>query len=335
MGRRDRGVPQSNESKWMHHYEHTVHGARLTRTENIVSYLPQLGRWLMAGKLPSLVGQLLGDDVFLYKEKINYKYPGGAGYAAHQDAPAYKQLSRHLTALVAVERATVANGCLEFAAGRHREGLIGLTEDGILSQEAEASLDFTPCEMEPGDVAVFSSYIPHRSRPNHSGERRALLYLTYNAQREGYLRDEYYRHKRAALKSGQLSLIKHFQGVALSSPEVPDQQPITARVEVTVAGEASALANGQAHAAPTAAPNVLDELRAMFATYGKTMYDSVVTQEEHALQTAALAERAGASDMLVTASLLHDVGHLRGELAPRTHAHTHTPNPEPFDLLAP
>ena len=154
---------------------------------------------------------------------------------------------------MAVERATVANGCLEFATGRHREGLIGLTEDGILAQVAEASLDFTPCEMEPGDVAVFSSYIPHRSRPNHSGERRALLYLTYNAQREGYLRDEYYRHKRAALKSGQLSLIKHFQGVALSSPEVPDQQPITARAEVTVAGEAS-LVNGHPLAAPTAAP---------------------------------------------------------------------------------
>ena len=318
-----RAWPQSNESKWMHHYEHTAHGARLTRTENIVSYHPQLGRWLMAGKLPSLVGALLGEDVFLYKEKINYKYPGGAGYAAHQDAPAYKQISRHLTALVAVERATVANGCLEFATGRHREGLIGLTEDGILSQEAEASLDFTPCEMEPGDVAVFSSYIPHRSRPNHSGERRALLYLTYNAQREGYLRDEYYRHKRAALKSGQLSLIKHFQGVALSSPEVPDQQPITARAEVTVAGEAS-LVNGHPLAAPTAAPTVLDELRAMFATHGKTMYDPIVTQEEHALQAAALAERAGASDMLVTASLLHDVGHLRGDLAPRTHAqHAH------------
>lgn len=123
--------------------------------------------------------------------------------------------------------------------------------------------------------------------------------------------------------------------MALNSPEVPDQQPITARVEVTVAGEAGAVANGHAHAAPTAAPNVLDELRAMFATYGKTMYDPVVTQEEHALQTAALAERAGASDMLVTASLLHDVGHLREELAPRTHAHAHTPNPEPFDLLAP
>ena len=36
--------------------------------------------------------------------------------------------------------------------------------------------------------------------------------MTYNSQEEGYLRDEYYRHKREALKEGSLSLIKHFQG---------------------------------------------------------------------------------------------------------------------------
>ena len=35
-----------------------------------------------------------------------------------------------------------------------------------------------------------------------------------------------------------------------------------------------------------------------------------VTQLDHALQTAALAERAGASDALVVAALLHDIGHL-------------------------
>ena len=41
-----------------------------------------------------------------------------------------------------------------------------------------------------------------------------------------------------------------------------------------------------------------------------------VTLLEHALQTAWLAERAGASDALVAASLLHDIGHMvndRGE----------------------
>jgi phosphonate degradation associated HDIG domain protein len=35
-----------------------------------------------------------------------------------------------------------------------------------------------------------------------------------------------------------------------------------------------------------------------------------VSQLEHALQCAALAEREGASPMLVTAALLHDLGHL-------------------------
>lgn len=35
-----------------------------------------------------------------------------------------------------------------------------------------------------------------------------------------------------------------------------------------------------------------------------------VTQLEHALQTAWLAERAGARDALVAASLLHDIGHM-------------------------
>jgi len=38
-----------------------------------------------------------------------------------------------------------------------------------------------------------------------------------------------------------------------------------------------------------------------------------VTQLEHALQTSALASAAGASDALILASLLHDIGHLLPE----------------------
>jgi phosphonate degradation associated HDIG domain protein len=40
------------------------------------------------------------------------------------------------------------------------------------------------------------------------------------------------------------------------------------------------------------------------------MYDEVVTELDHALQSAALAQAAGAPDHLVAAALLHDVGHL-------------------------
>ena len=45
---------------------------------------------------------------------------------------------------------------------------------------------------------------------------------------------------------------------------------------------------------------------------GESYFGEPVTQLAHALQTAALAEAAGASDALIVAALLHDVGHLLG-----------------------
>jgi phosphonate degradation associated HDIG domain protein len=55
----------------------------------------------------------------------------------------------------------------------------------------------------------------------------------------------------------------------------------------------------------------LADIEALFARYGTAQYSGEpVTQLEHALQTAWLAEQAGADDELVTAALLHDLGHL-------------------------
>ncbi len=55
----------------------------------------------------------------------------------------------------------------------------------------------------------------------------------------------------------------------------------------------------------------LDDIETLFARHGANQYSGEpVTQLEHALQTAHLAERSGADDALVTACLLHDLGHL-------------------------
>ena len=43
---------------------------------------------------------------------------------------------------------------------------------------------------------------------------------------------------------------------------------------------------------------------------GQSFYDEVVTQLEHALQCATLAQQNGASATLITGALLHDVGHI-------------------------
>ncbi|WP_213779301.1 phosphonate degradation HD-domain oxygenase [Caballeronia sp. dw_276] len=55
----------------------------------------------------------------------------------------------------------------------------------------------------------------------------------------------------------------------------------------------------------------LPDIRHLFTTYGAMAYSGEpVTQLQHALQSAALAENAGAGEALVGAAFLHDLGHL-------------------------
>lgn len=54
---------------------------------------------------------------------------------------------------------------------------------------------------------------------------------------------------------------------------------------------------------------VVEEIESLFARHGGESYGEGVTMLEHALQTAALAQAAGADDSLVVAALLHDIGH--------------------------
>lgn len=58
-----------------------------------------------------------------------------------------------------------------------------------------------------------------------------------------------------------------------------------------------------------------DEILQLFRERGSSQYGrEVVTQAEHALQAAWFAERAHADAALITAALLHDVGHLLHKL---------------------
>ncbi|MEO8102070.1 MAG: phosphonate degradation HD-domain oxygenase [Betaproteobacteria bacterium] len=61
-------------------------------------------------------------------------------------------------------------------------------------------------------------------------------------------------------------------------------------------------------------PLSLEDIERLFAERGACQYaGEPVTQLQHALQTAWLAEQDGANDELVTACLLHDMGHMLNE----------------------
>ncbi len=215
--------------RWMHHYEATPEGARLSRSENFVPYHPEMRATVTAGKVLAAVSTLLGEQAVLYKEKINYKYPGGGGYAAHQDAPAYAFVDFHITCLISVDAATPESGCLAFAPGRHREGFIALDKNGCIAPETAARMEWVPVPTAPGDILLFGSYIPHSSPANRSDEPRRILYLTYNAASEGDWREKYYADKRQAFlayaadgsnREKQISKIAHFQGASIDHEQL-------------------------------------------------------------------------------------------------------------------
>lgn len=54
----------------------------------------------------------------------------------------------------------------------------------------------------------------------------------------------------------------------------------------------------------------IDSIVELYETWGHEHYDEELSQMEHALQCASLASAAGASDELIVAALLHDIGHL-------------------------
>ncbi len=203
---------------WLHHREMTDDGPRLARSENLIPFHAGLRDLLTSGSLVEVASALLEEPAVLYKEKINYKLPGGAGYAPHQDAPAYLFVDAHVSCMVAIDDATLDNGCLEVVSGMHAE-VLAMDDVGCIHPDVVATLDWAAVEVRAGQTLWFHSRTPHRSGANTSPDARRALYPTYNAASEGDLREDYYREKltafderRAAGEHTGVSLIGDFQG---------------------------------------------------------------------------------------------------------------------------
>lgn len=206
--------------KWLLHWEQVPGGApgekMMCRAENFADYHESMGH-LCRGPLLHLCSRLFEEAAVLFKEKINFKLPGGGGFAAHQDSPAYIGLgTEHISIMVAIDHATIENGCLEVAPGVWREGQVPLTSDGIVTPEAEANMAFRPVECSPGDVLVFTGYLPHRSKGNASTKSRRAMFITYNPASQGDFHADYYRAKHTGAQgfsaSNKISFQNDFQG---------------------------------------------------------------------------------------------------------------------------
>lgn len=150
--------------------------------------------------------QLLGGEVYHYHHKMILKEPlvGGAwewhqdyGYWYHNGCLAPLLAS----CMIAVDRATQANGCLQVLKGSHHLGRIdhGKVGDqtGADMERVEVAmqrLELVQCEMEPGSAILFHCNTLHCSAQNHSTNPRWALICCYNAARNDPYKES--RHPR-------------------------------------------------------------------------------------------------------------------------------------------
>jgi hypothetical protein len=169
----------------------------IQRIENFCPYHAGFDAFVRDGRLRAAVDQLLGATACLFKEKINFKMPGGAGFEPHQDQQAgwARYASMFITAMVTIDQATIENGCLEMGDGARVTGLIG-AEWRPLDAAEMTGFSLVPVPTGPGDVLFFDSYAPHASKANVADHPRRVLYLTYNAAVEGDHRARYFDEKR-------------------------------------------------------------------------------------------------------------------------------------------
>ncbi|KAL5328080.1 hypothetical protein ACEPPN_005788 [Leptodophora sp. 'Broadleaf-Isolate-01'] len=193
-------LPRTVDCPYIPYEEVNASGDRvLCRTENFANTHSEFGALLRGPKLLGILEQLNGDEMLLFKEKINFKFAGSGGFQPHIDRTGYGDFKKlqHLAILIAADNATSLNGCLEVVEGSHKMA-VPIGTDNCITPDWVASQNWIPVEMKAGEMMIFGSSLAHRSGPNVSSKDRRAVYATYNSKSEGDLHDAYYE-KRAKL----------------------------------------------------------------------------------------------------------------------------------------
>ena len=146
-------------------------------------------------RMVSTAERLLGGEVYHWHSKMTIKVPlTGGAWEWHQDYGywyEYGCLYPLLTScMIAVDRATHENGCLQVLKGSHHLGRI---DHGKAGSQAGADLErvevalksheLVHCELEIGDAIFFHCNLLHASAQNKSPHPRRAFLCCYNARR--------------------------------------------------------------------------------------------------------------------------------------------------------
>lgn len=158
---------------------------------------PFLNKLLYEEKIVDALTGLVGANVKCMQSMFFVKHAGRPGQAWHQDEAFIPTRDRSLIAAwIAVDNATVDNGCLWVIPGSHRAGVLWQsrphndprfdhTEECFgFPFDEEAAI---PVELEAGSVLLFNGYLLHRSLKNVCAEGYRRSYVNHYMSAESLL----------------------------------------------------------------------------------------------------------------------------------------------------
>lgn len=153
---------------------------------------PIFVKYMKHQNITSVLGNCIGPSVKCMQSMYFIKPPGLPGQAWHQDEAYIPTRDRSLCgAWVALDDATVENGCLWVIPGSHKNGYIYTFRDHNQPDKYDSAQQMfgfdesgqIPVEVKKGDVIFFNGYLLHKSEKNKSlnNFRRAIVYHYMNS----------------------------------------------------------------------------------------------------------------------------------------------------------
>lgn len=213
---------KKNNKKHFFYYEKIKKKKVLRRIEKISEYSRDAKKIIYNKKIKKITKILTNNNFKLFKEKLNFKYPGGEGFKPHIDGHflwkdknnkirnGWKEYSNDfLSIVIPLEKVNKKNGCLELSSIQNTKK-IGSNFNEITSNIIEFTpnvkksllkkFKWTPIEMEIGDILIFNWKCAHKSRKNYSSNSRMIFYATfYKSNKIQNVKKKYYLDKQNSL----------------------------------------------------------------------------------------------------------------------------------------
>lgn len=204
------------------YYEKINNYKKLRRIEGISDFSEVSKKIIYSNRILKLIKDIKKKEFDLFKDKLNFKYPGGIGYLPHIDGHFFwkdknnkiqngwkKYADDFVNLVIPLEKSDKKNGCLYLAQKKNIKNLgnsfkkitkkMSMGTPNIKLSDKK-KFNYTAAELEKGDICLFDWKCAHFSKNNNSNRSRMIFYATYYKKNgKKNIRNNYYLDKQSSL----------------------------------------------------------------------------------------------------------------------------------------